>query len=523
MQKKTYTLYLFILTGLLLGISWYKPFTFLIFVAWIPLFIANEKLYLKNNTLKQRFFLYAKYLLCFFIWNIVVYWWLWISVDLLSIAAALANSLLMLIPIIAFYSTRKYFQKSFQFFLFVIYWISFEYIHLHWDLSWPWLNLGNVFGIYTKYVQWYEYTGIFGGTLWILIVNSLVYKAYITRKKIYIIVFIIAIAIPIGYSYITYINYKEKGEVVELSVIQPNFDCYTQKYKANPSTDKENDTTYIPYAEQIEIMLDMAKKAITKNTRFLLLPETAFHIGINEERLKNNSYIEDYANSFSNFTNLSLVIGLISYTKTKDEKSIHVSNSALQVDNRNELEIYKKSKLVIGVESIPFEGIINFVPVDIGGVSSTLTTQPEREIFWSVDSLSSIAPIICYESVYGEYVTEYVTKGATILGVITNDGWWGNTPGHEQHFAFSKLRAIENRRTVARSANTGISGFISQNGDVMKSISYDKKGYLTYKVHSNDNLTFYTRHGDYIPRITVFLSITIILIAIVKSRLRVGM
>ena len=85
-----------------------------------------------------------------------------------------------------------------------------------------------------------------------------------------------------------------------------------------------------------------------------------------------------------------------------------------------------------------------------------------------------MAPVICYESVYGEYSTGYIKKGAQAIFIMTNDGWWDNTAGHRQHLYFASLRAIEARRAIARSANTGISAFVNQRGDILQPTRYDE-------------------------------------------------
>ncbi|HML86425.1 MAG TPA: hypothetical protein PKE52_14820, partial [Bacteroidales bacterium] len=70
------------------------------------------------------------------------------------------------------YATRRALKmRSYGLLLFPLFWIAFEWWHMNWDLSWPWLNLGNGFGAYPKMIQWYEFTGILGGSLWVLLVN----------------------------------------------------------------------------------------------------------------------------------------------------------------------------------------------------------------------------------------------------------------------------------------------------------------------------------------------------------------
>ncbi|HET8854482.1 MAG TPA: apolipoprotein N-acyltransferase, partial [Salinimicrobium sp.] len=142
-----------------------------------------------------------------------------------------------------------------------------------------------------------------------------------------------------------------------------------------------------------------------------------------------------------------------------------------------------------------------------------------REVF-TLSNGAEVGPIICYESVYGEYVTGYVKNGADFLSIITNDAWWGNSPGHKQHMSYAKLRSVENRRSIARSANTGISAFINERGQVVASLPYAERGALRGQVSLNDELTFYTKYGNYIARIAIFLALFIFLFAMVKWKRR---
>ena len=158
------------------------------------------------------------------------------------------------------------------------------------------------------------------------------------------------------------------------------------------------------------------------------------------------------------------------------DKYYYAHNTAMYFDTSDIIQFYHKSKLTAGVEMMPswsFLRPLEKFAIDLGGTVGTLKTDAVRRPFISKDSLK-VATIICYESVYGEFVTEFVKKGAELIFIITNDGWWGNTPGHKQHFIYSKLRAIETRRSIARSANTGISCFINQRGDVFQKTEYWK-------------------------------------------------
>ena len=155
----------------------------------------------------------------------------------------------------------------------------------------------------------------------------------------------------------------------------------------------------------------------------------------------------------------------------KDSVWIDVYNSSFLISSNQKPQIYHKSKLVVGVENMPYKNILEPLLgntlLNLGGTVSTRATQDKREIF-KLNNGTKVAPIICYESVYGEYVTQYVRNGAQFLAIITNDGWWSESQGYKQHLSYAKIRSIETRRSIARSANTGSSAIINKKGEIIK-------------------------------------------------------
>jgi apolipoprotein N-acyltransferase len=194
----------------------------------------------------------------------------------------------------------------------------------------------------------------------------------------------------------------------------------------------------------------------------------------------------------------------------------------LFIDSTENIQIHHKSKLTPGVENMPSLGIfkpLENLAINLGGTTGSLGIEKQPMIF--TDEIGTkVAPIICYESVYGEFVSNYISKGAQAIFVITNDGWWSDSPGHRQHFLFSILRAIETRRSIARSANTGISAFINQRGDVFQKTDYWVPAALRGTINLNDKMTYYTRNGDYIAHISGFISALLLLVAFTQGILK---
>ena len=164
----------------------------------------------------------------------------------------------------------------------------------------------------------------------------------------------------------------------------------------------------------------------------------------------------------------------------------------------------------------------------LGGVMGRCVGQEDvsllhciaRDSSGTVTSSVPVGCAICYESVYPEHCAEYVRKGAKMLAVITNDAWWGDTPGYRQHLSYASLRAIETRRDIARSANTGISAIINQRGDIVKSTGWWEPAVLAGQVNINDSMTMFVSQGDIVGRLCVFLSILLLLSILVRSRVR---
>ena len=195
-------------------------------------------------------------------------------------------------------------------------------------------------------------------------------------------------------------------------------------------------------------------------------------------------------------------------------------NSALMLSTDRPLEVFHKSKLVVGTELTPWPKLM--VPLDdwlskkmgVGGLMGRCVGQDGVSLLHFGPERIPLGCAVCYESVYGEYCTEYVKAGAQAMTIITNDAWWGDTPGYRQHLAFARLRAIELRRDIARCGNTGISCFIDQRGEVLDETQWWTRGTLSGLVHLSSEQTAFVRHGDIVGRVCtlVFLLLAALLL-----------
>lgn len=521
------------LSGVLLGLGFpgVLPAPWLLFIAWVPLLLLAEDLH-KTTTRPARKLLPYVYHTAV-VWNIISTYWVANAALAAGLFAILVNSLLMALPWVVWAAGRAKAEKL-GYAPLIAYWFSFEYLHYHWDLTWPWLTLGNGFAEKTAWIQWYEYTGVFGGSLWVWLANLLALRLYCAyREKTPFrqnaIRLALLLALPAGYSLYRYTAYRETGPSIDVVAVQPNYEPHHQKFD-------------LPQEIQLAHFIELSRSKLAPGVDYLVFPESSFGY-VEETRIGQYPTIVQLREAFANYPDLKIVTGLNAYydfppgapltPAARERRSggrvIHYEalNSAAQFAvGADEVETYRKSKLVPGPEAFPFQSVLFFMkPLveQLDGTTAGLGIQDERSVFKA--GKARIAPVICYESVFGEYFAGYVrprkngAPGAQAAFVVTNDGWWDNTAGHRQHLHFARLRAIETRRPIVRSANTGISAFINQRGDVLQTLPYNQAGALRGQMTLNDELTFYTIWGDMIARIALFLAIILALNTFVRSRL----
>ncbi|WP_185866023.1 apolipoprotein N-acyltransferase [Blattabacterium cuenoti] len=523
-----------IFSGILLSLGWpTNGNPMYLFIAFIPLLYVEN--YLKNS------YIFFLSFVTFLIWNAISTWWLsyskringTFSVEAYLIPVLLNSFFMSIVFTLSSWIKKHAVSKKIGNVFLVCLWISFEKMHLEWELSWPWLNLGNGFSNQIDWIQWYEYTGTLGGSVWIWTVNIGLTESILKYEKNKNILFLYKriffnigkIFLMIFISHLIYTRYEEKKyrRSVDTLILQPNIDPYSQKY-------------HISKKKLILKFKKLMDHKISKNTMIILAPETTFPGNGNKipiNKINNNQIISvfrDYLKKKSPNTVFITGVELFSLYQEKisstsfpiflenSKKNIQwldVFNSVIQIGINENIEYHHKSKLVPAVETFPYKKI--FYPIlgnlllNFGGTVMELGKENDPSIFKHPHLGVKIAPIICYESVFGEYVSNFFKKNAELMVIITNDGWWGPSQGHKQHMYYARLRAIENRKWIARSANTGISCFINEKGEIKSHIPYGKEGVLYDKIYLNDQKTFYIKYGDFIFKIALATMIIILL------------
>lgn len=524
------------LFAVMMSIPYLVPHTgFLALFAIVPLLCMDR---IADMTGRRRVWIY--HYSAFVLWNAVTTYWVCNATIGGGIFAVLANSLQMSLVFGLFRLSKKRFTGSLPYIFLMAAWIAWERFYFDAEISWPWLVLGNSFARSIWAIQWYEFTGALGGSLWIWMCNLSIFGILVSLSDGSIshwngkakaaaatglLVLFVAPPVVSGFIGREYHDAMEEGEQLDVMIIQPNIDPYN-KFQA------------MTQAQQNGILLSMAEKNLKERKNdstaaplLIVAPET-FTGGVICGEYQRSQTWNGFVRFLKDYPGVNMLFGASTYDyihspeapsytarKVGDGMWVESHNSALMTDGSARTETYHKSKLVVAVEHTPYPRI--FCPIDnmLGGVMGRCVGQDEISLLHVKDKDSSI-PIgcaVCYESVYGEYYTDYIRKGAKAMTIITNDAWWGNTPGYRQHLSYASLRAIETRRAIARCANTGISAIISPSGKIHQSTPWWEPAVIEGSIPLRNDITFFVSHGDITGRVCTFIFLLMLLALAVQS------
>ena len=469
----------------------------------------------------------------FLAWNAVTTFWVCNATVGGGIFAALANALQMSLVFGLFRWVQRRMKGAVPYLFLAAAWIAWEKYYLTVaQISWPWLVLGNAFAGTSTLVQWYEFTGTLGGSLWVWACSLSIFGLMVSfsdgrfssrwNSKARVAALLgtaMTLFGPMVWSAILWNRYEETPRPLRVVIGQPDFDPYNKF--GGMTQDQQN----VVLLDQFESGLKGMEGPV-----LLLGPET-FTSDILCNDVPSSKTFRRFQSFLQEHPEAEILFGASSWTlydqkerpsanarKMGDGSWYETHNSALIMDSTGRYDLYQKSKLVPGVEMLPYPEVLG--PIDdklLGGVAGRCVGQKEVSNLLFRKTLP-IGCAVCYESVYGEHCASYVRHGAELLTVITNDAWWGDTPGYRQHLNYARLRAIETRRDIARCANTGISAFIDQKGRILERTAWWEPALLKGTVNLNDRITFFVRVGEVVGRVAVFVFVLLLGAALIRRR-----
>ena len=491
-----------IISVLLLSVGWLGAGGFTLLAALVPLLLISDS-YSDSKRDWWRMAGWAS--LTFALWNVATVWWVWIATPIGPIAATIVSTFWNMVAFMLYHYVSKRAPKSVAYTVLAAAWVATEYLYIHTDvMSFPWLVVGNGFSGSPWAVQWYEYTGVLGGSLWVLLSNIAIFEALKKKTAWTKVRAAMTVFVPLVVSLVIYWSYEPQSERVKAAVLQPNVDCYAEKFN-NTAT------------KQVRNILDLVSQ-VPADAKIVVLPETALPDMVDDDEPQLSASVQGIGRELvKSCPEAMAAVGAstVKYYELGDKITdtarqimggyCDIYNSAVAINGDGAENIHHKMRLVIGVETMPwwFKSLSELI--NLGGVTGQLGRSDKATVFEKGGV--KVGPAICYEGLYGDWFARFVREGADVMLVMSNDGWWGNTPGHKRLFDFCRLRAIETRRAIARSANTGVSGFITSRGDVEQRLDWDQRGVLTQDIELSDRETAYVKYGDWVGRMGLLLTL----------------
>ncbi len=509
-------------SGLFLGFS-YPPLDlpFLQIAAFVLLFRLADLSHSHREAAYWSFF-------SFLLWNLIVTYWLMMATLAGGIAAILANSALMTIPLVL---QRLVLRKSLPWYMSILLlpslWLSYEYLHHLWDLAWPWLALGNGWANYPGLIQYISVTGYLGISFWVVFSASLFHFCISMRFRRRLMILAVAVlmlppAASLTYQGLQPVAEKDNGPSVQLVIGQPDFDSYASNYG------------YSDPVRPLHVLLTLTDSLRNDQTDAVIWPENAVQPYIGN-RIMDNSHanrIRQILQQNSNTWNIPIITGATYFeyfhadsssppplVRNPDSDSPYIYyNSAIGFRPTDSMKVYKKVHLVPMVERIPY--LTTLHQIDPFGINwHSLPWYGKGKSYTQFKIANTRTPaLVCYDSVFPHWMRGFIQRGAGFLTIITNDGWWGDTGGHIQHFAYARLRAIEFRRWVARSANNGISGLIAPTGEIIQRTVYGEQTVIRIQVPIREDQTIFARYGGWLPLLCLtFVSVSLLFLLIQRT------
>lgn len=563
-NRRVINIYAPIISGVLIGLSFPpNPIgSLFIGLGFIPILFVIRQIQTYNEVLRKSY-------LSMFFYMLLSSWWMgsWQANSdkflILTCTAFIFLHPLFYLPAFIFYKfllNKK--NETVALLGFALFWCFGEYTHSLSEASYPWLTIGNAHTYNIPFIQFIEYTGVWGLSFITLLQNILIVKMLFTKFKMNdnyaenekfeveenykgtdiveyknlkrttlkaAIMLACTVLLPYVFGYYCLTKDKKNNQKLSVGIVQPNINPWEKWGEASENQIEIN-------SEQTRRVAREYLKQKKKNLDMVLWVETAIpyplrHPSSSGKLLEMNSFVDslqipilsgfaDYEVYKNREAKPSSRYEIIETEKGKDTMKYDYFNSVgMFKPTYGIYDIYHKSQLVPFGERIPFiDEFPSLASMLTWGVGISAWGKGDSTKPLKLNDTTKIGAVICIESIYPRLVSEFVKKGAKLLTIVTNDGWYLGTPGPIQHNQFAILRAVENRRAIARAANTGISSCINSDGVILSETQEGLKTELTGELELRDDITLYTKYGDWLPQICGVFSLLILIIGLVRKK-----
>jgi len=505
-STKTKKFLLACLSGLLLCIIFPKfDMEILAWVSLVPLLFAIQR----ENLLTSLYLGFTTGFVSF----LGILYWVIVAVHTYGRIHIIPSSLILLLLVVyvslylaVFAFLLNFIRSRIQWDMVVVapfLWVSLEYVRSFFLTGFPWAALGYSQYMNLPFIQVGDITGVYGISFLILLVNSAIYD-FISimgrgerppplREGVVVLV-ILFVVFGYGVAQIKRVEkISSRQRKIKIGLAQGNID---QSIKWNTAYQEKTLRIY----QKLSSILARQKPSI------IIWPETATpFLFQSEERY------QPWVMEVPEKTDAYLLFGSPSYDRVKGK--VEYYNSAYLLSPGKEIiGRYDKIHLVPFGEYVPFSKFLFF----LGSLSAVGNLSPGKLVQNLRFPSGDFGVLICYEIIFPNLCRKFVKEGAEFLVTITNDAWFGRTSAPHQHLSMATFRAIENRVSIARAANTGISAFIDAKGEIRQRSGLFTQETLVGQIGPRIEKTFYTRYGDVFALVSSAFALLLLLLAYFK-------
>jgi len=469
----------------------FTPMPLLAFTVLIPLF------YFVTRTPRRRALIHTY--LCCAAMTLGQYYWIgfdnaegfWALILIGVALISLAWGALYFVAALAFRLSVRYLPRTYI----IVYpavWVLVEYFRTTTDLAFPWSYIGYSATGILPFAQLSSVTGVWGLSYIILVGNIALWKLLIAyksgadkRRPLRGVIVWAALTVAIFVWGAVRMGAKApQTPVSKIAVMQSYMD---QFHWGRGSLDTA-----------VTVTDSMVKEAAKQKPALIIFSESALLCYLDRRQ-----DIKEQVLAWAKNAGAPIMVGALHWERQSDITSgrdYDVYNTAFLTDIENDsLLRYNKILLVPFSEIMPFEAKFPILSrVNLGGAGFKRGTS--ESVFRVNDDLE-IAPYICYEIIFPDYVRRRLKESTNLLVNVTNDGWFGRTSGPYQHAAMAQTRSIENGITLARSANSGISMFVDPYGRITEKTGLYTRDMMVRDVCVYRVKTLYNKFGDWFVRV----------------------
>ncbi len=392
-------------------------------------------------------------------------------------------------------------------------WVSYEYLKTSGFLGYSYGNMGYSQFLFLPLIQVVSITGVWGVSFLVVFPSALIgnalkdgfkgFKSLVVRIKIPGVVYLVVFLLVIIYGFVSRVDYSDSKRW-KTALIQQNVDPWKGGQR--------------PYERSLNILLRLSREATKEKPDIIIWSETSFVPAIDwhtRYRTDIDKYLlvkrlVDYLKK----QNIPYVIGNDDGQLAKNERGEDIRvdyNATVLFDKGKIIKTYRKLHLVPFTEYFPYKKLFPRVYEWLVNADTHFWKEGDEYTVFETDGIRFSTPI-CFEDTFGDLCRGFVRNGADVLVNMTNDSWSFSVTAEMQHMSIAVFRAIENRRTVVRSTNGGITCSIDPNGKIIDMLEPFIEGYLvtTVPVFTGKN-TLYTELGDWFALLSLALSVILLL------------